>query len=116
MAAMLVGAIAQPVLRLVAAYALIVIGVLLMFALGRRLLSMLVRAAGLGALDRFLGAGFGVLRGLVVVLVLVMVAGLTSMPAMTWWRAAVFAPPLETAVIAAKPWLPQELAKRIKYR
>ena len=26
------------------------------------------------------------------------------------------APPLETAVIAAKPWLPSEVAKRIRYR
>jgi membrane protein required for colicin V production len=116
MAVLLEGVIAQPALRLIAAYALVVVGVLVLFAIGRRLLAMLVRAAGLGLLDRFLGAGFGILRGLVVVLVVVMLAGLTAVPAMAWWRGAVLAPPLETAVIAAKPWMPQELAKRIKYR
>lgn len=110
------GTIAQPGMRLVAAYVAIFIGVLLVFAIGRRLLSMLVRAVGLGVLDRLLGASFGVLRGLVVVLLVVMLAGLTPLPTAAWWREAVLAPPLETAVIAAKPWLPQELAKRIKYR
>jgi membrane protein required for colicin V production len=115
-AAMLGGMIAQPAMRLLVAYAAIVVVVLVLFAVGRRLLSLLVRAAGLGLPDRLLGAAFGVLRGLLVVLVLVMLAGLTPVPAQDWWRAAVLAPPLETAVIAAKPWLPQELAKRIKYR
>jgi membrane protein required for colicin V production len=108
--------VAQPGMRLLAAYAVIVVGVLLVFAIGRRLLSLLVRVAGLGILDRLLGASFGVLRGMVVVLVAVMLAGLTPLPTADWWRSAVLAPPLETAVIAAKPWLPQELAKRIKYR
>jgi membrane protein required for colicin V production len=71
---------------------------------------------GLGLLDRLLGGAFGVVRGALVVLFVVMLAGLTPLPAAEWWCAAVLAPPLETAVIAAKPWLPQEFAKRIKYR
>jgi membrane protein required for colicin V production len=112
----LAGWITQPVMRLLAAYAAIVVVVLLVFAIGRKVLSMLVRAAGLGILDRMLGASFGVLRGMLVVVLAVMLAGMTSLPAAAWWREAVLAPPLETAVIAAKPWLPQELAKRIKYR
>lgn len=115
-ATLLGGMIAQPGMRLLAAYAVIVVGVLLVFAIGRRLLSLLVKAVGLGILDRLLGASFGVLRGMVVVLVVVMLAGLTPLPTAEWWRSAVLAPPLETAVIAAKPWMPQELSKRIKYR
>jgi membrane protein required for colicin V production len=115
-AAVFVGRIAQAEVRLLVAYIVIVVGVLLIFAVARRLMSLLVTAAGLGLLDRLLGASFGVLRGLLIVLVAVMLAGLTPFPAATWWRDAVFSPPLETAVIAVKPWLPQELAKRIKYR
>lgn len=108
--------IAQPAMRLLAAYAAIVVGVLLVFAVGRRLMSALLRAAGLGLLDRLLGGAFGALRGLAVVVLAVMLAGVTPLPAAEWWRTAVLAPPLETAVIAVKPWLPQELAKRIRYR
>ena len=110
------GAISNPGLRWVAGWLVIFIGVLLLFAVGRKLVSLLLKAAGLGVLDRLLGACFGVLRGLLVVLLVVMLAGMTSLPAATWWRGAVLAPPLETVVIAAKPWMPQDLAKRIGYR
>jgi membrane protein required for colicin V production len=115
-AEMLSSTIVQPAMRLLAAYVVIVVAVLLLFAIGRWLLSLLVRAAGLGLLDRLLGASFGVMRGMVVVLLAVMLAGLTPLPTARWWRSAVLSPPLETVIVAAKPWLPQELAKRIKYR
>ncbi|MFA4970437.1 MAG: CvpA family protein [Sulfuritalea sp.] len=112
----LAGQIAEPGMRLAAAYVLIFVGVLIIFALARMLVSLMLKAAGLGLLDRLLGAGFGVLRGVLVVLVAVLVAGMTPLPKADWWREATLAPPLETAVIAAKPWLPAEAAKRIRFR
>ncbi len=110
------GQIAEPGLRLAAAGVLVFVGVLLVFAIARMLLSRMLRAVGLGLLDRLLGALFGVVRGVLVVWALVLVAGLTPLPRADWWRDAVLAPPLETAVIAAKPWLPAEAAKRIRFR
>ncbi|PKO84290.1 MAG: colicin V production protein [Betaproteobacteria bacterium HGW-Betaproteobacteria-11] len=108
--------IPDPALKLAAGFAVVFIGVLVVFLLARLLLSMLLQAAGLGFLDRLLGACFGVLRGGLVVLVGVAAGGMTALPKAVWWREAVFAPPLETAVIAAKPWLPAEVAKRIRFR
>ena len=108
--------IADPAVATVAGYVAVFVGVLLVFGVARVLLSMLLRAVGLGLLDRLLGSVFGVARGVAIVLVGVLLAGMTSMPKEKWWREAVFAPPLETAVIAAKPWLPSEVAKRIRYR
>ncbi|NJD35559.1 MAG: CvpA family protein [Betaproteobacteria bacterium] len=110
------GQIAEAGLRLAVAYVLVFVGVLLVFAIARMLISLLLKAVGLGLLDRFLGAAFGVLRGILVVLAAVMVAGMTSLPKAGWWRVAVLAPPLETGVIALKPWLPAEAAKRIRFR
>ena len=112
----LAGRIAEPGMRLAAAYVLIFVGVLLIFALARRLISLMLKAVGLGLLDRLLGGAFGVLRGILVVLVAVLVAGMTPLPRSEEWRDAVLAPPLETVVIAAKPWLPAEAAKRIRFR
>lgn len=112
----LAGQIADPGMRLAAAYVLVFVGVLLVFAIARMLISLMLKAVGLGLLDRLLGAGFGVLRGMVVVLMAVLVAGMTPLPKADWWRDAMLAPPLETAVIAAKPWLPAEAAKRIRFR
>ena len=108
--------IAEPGLRMAAAYALVFLGVLLLFWIGRMLLSLMLKAVGLGFLDRLLGACFGVLRGLVVVVAAVMVGGMTPLPATVWWRDAMFSPPLETAVIAIKPRLPADVAKRIRFR
>lgn len=108
--------IAEPGLRLAAGYGLVFLGVLLLFWVGRLLISLLLKAVGLGLLDRLLGAAFGVVRGVLVVLLAVMLAGMTPLPGTTWWREASLSPPLETAVLAAKPWLPADVAKRIRYR
>lgn len=106
----------EPALQYAAAFAVIVIAVLVAVALVRFALSKLLRAVGLGPLDRFLGAVFGVARGVLVVLLGVLIGGLTTLPQQAWWRQAWSAPPLETAVLAAKPWLPPAVAKRIRYR
>lgn len=99
-----------------AGFAAVFLAVLVIFALGRYVVSLLLRAVGLGLLDRLLGGVFGVARGLVIVLAAVLVGGMTSLPKASWWREAMLTPPLETAVIAGKAWLPPELAKRIRYR
>lgn len=110
------GLIAEPVWRQVAGVALIVIGVLLVAALLRYLLRQLLRAAGLGATDRFFGALFGILRGLAIAFVAVLIGGLAGLSSQAWWSHAMFAPPIEAAVIASKPWLPQAVADKIRFR
>lgn len=106
----------DPMIRQGAAIVAIVVVVLLLVALVRFLLRELLKAIGLGVTDRMLGAVFGVLRGVAIALALVLVGGLTTLPRQVWWQDAMLAPPLETAVIASKPWLPADVAKRIRYR
>lgn len=103
-------------LRYVAGFATVCLAVLVVFSIGRLVARLLMKAVGLGWADRTLGAVFGIGRGVVVALLLVLIGGLTPLPKEAWWREATLAPPLETAVIAAKPWLPADLAKRIRYR
>ncbi|MBI5785944.1 MAG: CvpA family protein [Rhodocyclales bacterium] len=110
------GVVAEPALRYAAGFVAVLLFVLVCFAVARLVLSMVLKAAGLAMVDRLLGAGFGILRGVLIVLVGVLLAGMTTLPKSQWWRNAWLAPPLETAVIAAKPWLPAEVAKRIQYR
>ena len=112
----LVGQIAEPGIRLAAAYGIIFIAVLIVFSIARKVISMLLSVVGLGLLDRLLGAFFGIFRGVLVVLAGVMVAGMTPLPKSAWWQGSVLAPPLETAVLAARPWLPPEAVKRIRFR
>ncbi len=103
-------------LRYVAGFATVCLAVLVVFSIGRLVARLLMKAVGLGWADRTLGAVFGIGRGVVVALLLVLIGGLTPLPKEAWWREATLAPPLETAVIAGKPWLPADLAKRIRYR
>jgi membrane protein required for colicin V production len=106
----------DPLWRQLAGFVAVFAAVLIGFALLRWVTTLLLKAVGLRPLDRVLGALFGVVRGMLVLLILVMLAGLTPLPQQQWWRQATFAPPLETGVLAVKPWLPPELAKRIQYR
>lgn len=115
-AQMLESHIAEPAWRQVAGFALIFVGVLLLAAVLRFLLRELLRAAGLGPADRMFGTFFGVARGLAIAFVLVLVGGMLGMAKETWWVDSLFAPPLETAVIASKPWLPEVVAERIRFR
>lgn len=108
--------VADAALRYAAGFAAVFVGVLIVFGIGRMVLALMLRAVGLGLMDRFLGAVFGIGRGALIAFIAVLAGGLTALPKEPWWREAVLAPPLETAVIAAKPWLPPDVAKRIRYR
>ncbi|MEW6514426.1 MAG: CvpA family protein [Pseudomonadota bacterium] len=108
--------VSDPLWRQLVGFTAVFVAVLVGFALVRWVTGLLLKAVGLRPLDRMLGALFGVVRGLLVLLALVLLAGLTPLPQQQWWRHAMFAPPLESAVLAAKPWLPPELAKQIHYR
>ena len=77
--------------------------------------SSLLRKAGLGLEDRLLGGFFGFARGLLIVLLTVLLAGLTGLPRQPAWNDAMLSPPLEALAGAVKPWLPQILASNLSY-
>jgi membrane protein required for colicin V production len=58
---------------------------------------------------------FGLARGVLVSMVLVGLGGMTAAPKQSWWKEAALSPPLETAVLVARQWLPGDLAKRIRF-
>lgn len=108
--------IGDPGWRVVAGCATVFVVVLILMALLRLAVRGLLKALGLGLSDRLLGLLFGAARGLLIVLLLVAAAGMTALPRERWWREAYLSPPLETVVLAGKPWLPVELSKRIRFR
>jgi len=109
------GLLGDPAVRTLAGCALVFVGVLVIMALVRMALGSVVKALGLSASDRILGMLFGLARGLLVTLLLVGIGGMTAAPQQAWWQHAMLAKPLETAVLAVKPWLPDNVAKRIRF-
>ena len=59
---------------------------------------------------------FGIVRGFAFAFVVVLIGGLAGVSREPWWTQALFSPPMESAVIAAKPWLPAEVADKIRFR
>jgi len=104
-----------PFLAGLLAFLAIFIGVWLLSGLVGMILSRVVKAAGLGWADRMLGALFGLVRGVIIVLVAVMLGGLTPLPREPFWRDAMLSGPLETAVVLVKRSLPDGLAERMRF-
>ncbi len=108
-------AIANPSARYVTAFVVLFLGTVIVLELFGVLLTKLLRAAGLGLVDRALGAVFGLARGALLAWIFTLLGGLTSLPQQDWWRESLLAPPLQAAVLAGRPLLPLEIAKRLKY-
>jgi membrane protein required for colicin V production len=102
-------------LRILAAFLVLFLATLLLSTLLAIAISTVFKKIGLGWLDRLLGAFFGMFRGLLIICILVFLAGLTELPKDTRWKNAMFSSPIEALVISMLPWLPEGMAKHVKY-
>ncbi len=115
-AALLPETLSNPSLRLMTGFALVFLTVLVVMSLVAILCSKLVKASGLSVADRSLGVVFGLARGFLMVLILVLLGGLTSLPKQPMWKDALFSSQLERVATYVKTWLPEGLSKRINYQ
>lgn len=113
---LVLGSVQNSGVRYLLGMLLVLVAVLILAFVIGWLLHKLLHAAGLGWLDRGLGVVFGLMRGLLVVLILVFVAGLTRLPQEGWWRESLLVPYLQTAVLGLRPLLPQDVNKRLKFQ
>ncbi|HTS23082.1 MAG TPA: CvpA family protein [Casimicrobiaceae bacterium] len=102
-------------IRYVIAFALILVVVLIVGAMLGFALSRLAKAVGLRFLDRVLGAIAGIVRGVLIAVILVLFAGLTTLPSSDWWQNAMSSPALVAAALSLRPWLPKAWADRLDY-
>jgi membrane protein required for colicin V production len=96
-----------------AGFALTFILVLVLWALAARLVKMLVTASPLSALDRMLGAVFGLLRGLVLLLAIATVVAMTPAVRSPAWSESRGAAWLHVMLKELKPVLPAEIAQHL---
>lgn len=99
--------------RHVAGFAVVFVGAVFACGLLAWGLKKLIEAVGLRPADRALGALFGVLRGLVLLLAVVLVAGWTPMQEAAWWKESQAAPILHAALKGLRPALPEELGRHL---
>lgn len=101
---------ASPPVRFAAAFVVTFIGAVFVAGLLAALVKKLVAAVGLRPVDRVLGALFGVVRGVVVLLVATVVIEMTPLKTSAWWQESRGAPWLSAALQSIKPVLPAHLA------
>jgi membrane protein required for colicin V production len=79
----------------------------LLASLSRKIISV----AGLLPIDRLMGAAFGALRGLVILLAVAVVIDLTPLKSSDWWQQSKLAPLLSVVLVGLKPALPGSLSR-----
>src|SRR5690606_33754988 len=107
--------IENDLLRTAVAYAAVFFVVLLLVGLLNITLGTLIAKTGLTPADHGLGAMFGALRGVLLVLILVTLGGYTTLPEEPWWRDARLAPTAVRGVQQIKLLLPPSLASWLPY-
>ena len=107
--------IASDSVRLVAGFALFFAGGWAAMSLLGVGFNALVNGVGLGALNRILGGLFGLLRGALIIVVLTLLAGMTSLTAHREWKAAWFSEWSESCAHWVLPYLPAAMAERIHF-
>ncbi len=99
-------------IRSAAAFAALFVVTLIVAALFAWMLARLAKYAGLSGMDGKFGAIFGMLRGVLVVIALVWLGGLTDLPKQPFWRDALTSKPLQEVALSAKDYLPEEAARK----
>jgi membrane protein required for colicin V production len=105
----------QETARLAGGYALMFIAGLILWSVLTMLLAKLLKVVGSGWSDRLLGGLFGIVRGVLLLLVVVWMVGLTNYSEHPFWRNAITSKPLQEVALMTKSWLPDSIAQRIHY-
>jgi membrane protein required for colicin V production len=91
------------------------VATLLVGGLVNYLLIQLVERTGMTGTDRFIGMVFGLARGVLLIGVLVLMAGLTTLPQENWWHESRLVPYFEELAYWLKDLLPKDMADHFRY-
>ena len=101
----------RQMLRYAAGFVVVFVAVLVGTVLVSALIKKLISAVGLGPLDRLLGSLFGLMRGVVILLAVTVLVGMTPMRDTEAWKQAQGAQWLQQFLHVLKPVLPADFGK-----
>ncbi len=108
--------IANSELRLVAAFVVLfvlvfIVGTVVTFTVHK----MIVARRAFRIPNLVFGGMIGLARGMVVVVIVFLLAGITSVPQRPWWREAALAPFFQKFALFVGEYLPKDVARHIRY-
>jgi len=114
-AALLIDHVSVPSVRLAISFAVLFLVTLLAGGLLSYLIATLVDKTGLSGTDRVVGVIFGLLRGIAIITVLVLLAGLTPVPEDPWWDQSVLLPRFVDLAVYLRTLMPAHYADYFAY-
>ena len=96
--------------RYAAAFVLVFVAAVFAAGLLAFLLKKLIEAIGLRPVDRTMGAAFGLVRGVILLLAAAVVMDMTALKNNAWWQESKGAPILTATLKGMKPLLPEKFA------
>ena len=115
MAELFGSSIKDPTLRLLAAFISLLILSLFVSAIINFFATQFIQRVGLTGVDRTIGGVFGLLRGILLVTIVVMLLGLTTLPKESWWDESFFMFRFEAIATWLKDLLPSDIARYFQY-
>ncbi|MEO7325828.1 MAG: CvpA family protein [Dokdonella sp.] len=106
--------ISTPSARVLLAYGLCFIAVLIAGAIVTFLIRKLVESSGLSGSDRLLGMVFGLVRGLALVVLVVLLMEFTPFPRDPWWHESRLLPTFENSAHWLSARLPVEVSRYLE--
>lgn len=104
--------IESPTIRGGTGFAILFVCSLIVGAVINFMASQLVSKTGLSGTDKSLGVVFGAARGIIIVIMLVLLAGLTPMPSESWWKESTMVEYFASMASWIKDILPDDVASR----
>ncbi|ORU93109.1 MAG: colicin V production CvpA [Cycloclasticus sp. symbiont of Bathymodiolus heckerae] len=111
----LVEYIEVPSVRIAVAFIILLLLTLILGGMLSYLVSQIVDKTGLSGTDRFAGFLFGIARGMVVMAVLVLLAGLTPLPQDPWWVQSSLIAPFQDLSIWLREQIPDGVSGYFSY-
>jgi membrane protein required for colicin V production len=108
------GSISTPSVRVMLAYGLCFVAVLIAGAIVTFLMRKLVEGSGLSGSDRLLGMVFGLARGLALIVLVVLLMGFTPFPHDPWWSESRLMPSFEHGARWLSERLPVEVSRYLE--
>ncbi|MCP4409926.1 MAG: CvpA family protein [Gammaproteobacteria bacterium] len=102
-------------LRIGIAFIALIVVTLIAGAIVNGVIGALIKHASLSVTDRLMGLVFGVAKGAVIVVLIVMVAGLTQFPKSPRWGESKFIHPFQEIAMRAITFLPGQIAKNFTF-
>lgn len=105
----------SPTLAQAVAFAILFLATLIVGAIINFMVSQLVSKTGLSGTDKMLGVIFGAARGVLIIAMIVLFAGLTPMPSEPWWAESQLVDHFMKVALWIKDFMPQDVASRFSF-